>query len=152
VSSDEHRFERYNRLRVFDWLRKLGTKKLLPLAGAPKIRRQKTYSAQSGYVYQYFYEGYRPALHGSEPGEEFVFQVTADRETFFPVSVFVQTQAIEAWQQHHGRELNSTERYAIAKMALFQAFDDRSGPQDMRQEVQVRSADVEGILQTLGLE
>ena len=28
-------------------------------ASAPAAPRQKTYSAQSGYVYQYFYKGYR---------------------------------------------------------------------------------------------
>ena len=43
---------------MFDWLRK---KKDAPLTGAPAVRRQKTYSAESGYVYQYFYEGQRPA-------------------------------------------------------------------------------------------
>jgi hypothetical protein len=46
--------------------------KPVPLSGAPAIRRMKTYSAQSGYVYQYFYEVQRP-------GTEFVFSVSADR-------------------------------------------------------------------------
>ena len=36
------------------------SKKPLPLTGAPAVRRLKSYSAQSGYVYQYFYEGQRP--------------------------------------------------------------------------------------------
>jgi len=43
---------------MLNWLRK---KKEAPLTGAPAVRRQKTYSAESGYVYQYFYEGQRPA-------------------------------------------------------------------------------------------
>ena len=30
-----------------------------PLRGRPKVRREKIYSADSGYVYQYFYEGFR---------------------------------------------------------------------------------------------
>ena len=59
-----------------------------PLSGAPAIRRMKTYSAQSGYVYQYFYEGQRP-LRGAEGGTEFVFSVSADRKTWHPVSVLV---------------------------------------------------------------
>ena len=31
----------------------------------------------------------------------------------------------ERWQTEQGRKLGSTERYAVAKMALFQAFDQR---------------------------
>ena len=47
--------------------------------------------------------------------------------------------------------LSSTERYAIAKMALFQAFDERPTPVLMKDAVRVRHADVEAILETLGL-
>jgi hypothetical protein len=137
---------------VLDWVRRLGRKKLPPLAGAPAVRRQKAYSAQSGYVYQYVYEGCRPASRGPDAGVEFVFQVTADRTAYFPVSVFVPAAAIESWQADRGRELNTPERYAIAKMALFQAFDERPDPGQMRQEVRVRRADVDGILETLGLD
>ena len=106
---------------MFDWFRK----KEAPLTGAPTVRRQKTHSAESGYVYQYFYEGQRPAKRDGKPGIQFVFNVSADRKTSFPVSVFVSDEALEGWQQGHARELGSTERYAIAKMALFQAFGAR---------------------------
>ena len=60
--------------------------------------------------------------------------------------------SIGAWQTAHERELSSNEHYAIAKMALFQAFDERPAPALMRDEVRVRNADVEGIIETLGLE
>ena len=43
-------------------LRNFFTKKPLPLTGAPAVRRLKSYSAQSGYVYQYFYEGQRHSV------------------------------------------------------------------------------------------
>jgi hypothetical protein len=36
-------------------------------------------------------------------------------------------------------------------MALFQAFDERPGPPQMKEEVLVRNADVEAIIETLGL-
>ena len=49
------------------------------------------------------------------------------------------------------RELSLTERYAVAKIALFQAFDERPDPAQLRDEVRVRNADVEGIIETLGL-
>ena len=58
---------------------------------------------------------------------------------------------MNTWEQAHSRELNSTERYAIAKIALFQAFDERETPEHMKQEVRVRGADVDGIIETLGL-
>ena len=111
----------------------------------------KTYSAQSGYVYQYFYEGHRDFRSGGESGVEFVFSQSADRKSWSPVSVLLPVAALAAWEQSHERELSSTERYAIAKMALFQAFDERPRPELMKQEVRVRAVDVEAIVETLGL-
>jgi hypothetical protein len=98
----------------------------------------KTYSAASGYVYQYFYEGHREA--------EYVFQVSADRRTYFSVAVMLSEAALAA----SPRELNSTERYAVAKMALFQAFDERASPDQMRRQIRVRSADLAAIAGQLG--
>ena len=123
-----------------------------PLTGAPAVRRQKTYSAQSGYVYQYYYEGHRSYKRERDKGSEYVFDVSADRKTSAPVSVLVSDRAIEDWEGRHGRTLNGSERYAIAKMALFQAFDERPNPSLMAADVRVRAADVEAILITLGIE
>jgi hypothetical protein len=132
-------------------LRNFFGKKTLPLTGAPAVRRLKSYSAQSGYVYQYFYEGQRPFRSGGESGTEFVFTVSADRKTSHPVSVLVADGALRAWEQAHAHPLSSTERYAVSKMALFQAFDARATPDLMKQEVRVRTADVAAITETLGL-
>jgi hypothetical protein len=131
--------------------RSLFSKKKAPLSGAPTVRRMKTYSAQSGYVYQYFYEGHRDYRAGGEDGVEFVFTVSSDRKASYETSVLVSNPAIRAWEQGHGRELSLTERYAVAKIALFQAFDERPDPAQLRDEVRVRNADVEGIVETLGL-
>ena len=131
--------------------RSLFSKKRAPLSGAPQIRRQKTYSAQSGYVYQYYYEGHRPLQGGGETGTEFVFTLSADRKTWSTAGVLVTDEAIHAWEQAHERELSATERYAIAKIALFQAFDERPAPALMKDEIRVRPADIEGIIETLGL-
>ena len=128
------------------------SKKALPLTGAPAVRRQKTYSSQSGYVYQYFYEGTRPFSSGGQKGSEFVFTFSADRKTSHPVSVLVSEEVLSQWEESHARTLSGTERYAIAKMALFQALDERATPELMKQDVRVRAADVAGILDTLGLE
>jgi hypothetical protein len=121
------------------WLRTLrGKGQPPPLAGAPAVRRLKSYSAASGYVYQYFYEGHR--------GTGYVFHVSGDRRTYFSVAVLLSDAALEA----SPRELTSTEQYAVAKMALFQAFDERSGPAEMRQPVQVWPADLAAIAERLG--
>ena len=127
-------------------------KKALPLSGAPTVRRQKSYSAQSGYVYQYFYEGSRAYASSRQRGSEFVFTFSADRKTSHAVSVLVSEDAVAAWEQSHARALLANERYAIAKMALFQAFDERATPDLMKQDIRVRAADVTAILDTLGLE
>jgi hypothetical protein len=129
---------------------KLFGSKPVPLTGAPPVRRQKTYSAQSGYVYQYYYEGQRPTR--PERGIEFVFDVSADRKTSTAVSVLVPEEVVESWQRDHGRALNSTERYAIAKMALFQAFDQRESPAGMSAPVRVDAAAAAEILQTLEID
>ena len=131
--------------------RSLFSKKPAPLTGAPPIRRLKTHSAQSGYVYQYYYEGHRPFRAAGDSGTEFVFTTSADRKNWRPVSVMVGDSALAAWQASHGRELSDTERYAIAKMALFQAFDDRATPAMMKDEVRVRPADVDAIVEALDL-
>jgi len=125
-------------------------RKPAPLTGAPPVRRQKAYSAQSGYVYQYFYQGHRAAPH--ERGAEYVFDVSADRKASTPVSVFLADEAVESWQNESGRALSATEQYAIAKMALFQAFDERENPEAVQQPVRVGAAEVSAILATLNID
>ena len=103
----------------------------------------------SGYVYQYYYEGRRPASHDTREATEYVFNVTSDRKTSFFVSVFVLRRALEAWQMTHARELSGAEQYAIAKISLFGAFDERDLPAKMRDPVVVDESAVEAILSTL---
>jgi hypothetical protein len=126
-------------------------KKQAPLSGAPAIRRMKSYSGQSGYVYQYFYEGHRDYRDTGDHGVAFVFSISSDRKTWHEATVLVSEPAVASWQQEHGRELNGTERYALAKIALFQAFDERGEPALLRDEIRVRSADISGIVETLDL-
>jgi hypothetical protein len=131
--------------------RSLFKKKPQPLTGAPTVRRVKIYSSQSGYVYEYHYEGHRDFRSGGEHGTEFVFSVSADRKNWHSTSVLVSDEAVSAWESSNARQLSPTERYAIAKMALFQAFDERPEPALMQDEVRVRNADIEGIIETLDL-
>jgi hypothetical protein len=125
-------------------------KKPASLTGAPAVRRQKSYSAQTGYVYQYFYEGHRPS--SPERGMEYVFDVSSDRKTSSKVSVIISDATVAHWQDVGGRTLSSTELYAIAKMALFQAFDERETPEALQAAVRVAPGDVQAILTTLNIE
>jgi hypothetical protein len=88
------------------------------------VRRIKSYSAESGYVYQYQFQDVHPSKHGSAPGNEYIYYVSADRKKMFPVRIFVGKEAAERWAKATSRALTGTEEYAVAKMRLFQAFDD----------------------------
>jgi hypothetical protein len=128
--------------------RKVFEKKALPLTGAPAVRRLKTYSAESGYVYQYSYQGQRP--HAS--GTEFVFTISADRKTWHDLSVIVSGQAVKSWEHAHDRRLSSTELYAFAKMALFAALDERASPAEMWEPVFVDETGVAAGAERLGFD
>lgn len=137
---------------MFRWLGKLrGNTGAAPLTGAPAVRRQKTYSAQSGFAYQYFYQGRRSVHRQGAPCTEYVFEVTADRRNTVPVSVFLPEASLAAWIDEHRRDLTAAERYGLAKLALFQAFDERPGPSHLSHPVELRTADVQAIAATLDL-
>ena len=92
------------------------------------VRRIKSYSAANGYVYQYcFYELNRVLLDGQTAGE-YIYAISADRAKSFGLRIFVMQTALEAWARANGRALTSSEEYAVAKMRLFQAFDDSDAP------------------------
>jgi hypothetical protein len=118
-----------------------------PLTGAPSVRRLKRYTAQTGFVYQYCYRGYR-ARPG---GVEHVFEVAAGGARGAPISIRLPDDALSQWETSH-RELARTERYAIAKIALFRAFDERSTPSEIGGLIAVTAADVVAALDTLGID
>jgi hypothetical protein len=122
----------------------------VPLSGAPAAPRLKTYAAESGYVFHYYYQGHRATRIASDTGTEFVFQISQDGRIWNSLAVFLPDAALREWQQAHARELSSTERYALVKMALFQAFD-QNAPH-LRDLVRVEAADVPGLLEKLGAE
>jgi len=102
----------------------------------------KNYSTADGQTYRYFYEGQRPYRSGAE----FVFQVSAESAPARALSVFFSDRAAGTWERMHDRLLTGTERYAVAKLALFQAFE--AGANDAR----VSAKDVAGFAERLGLD
>lgn len=131
-------------MKAWDRLKGLFIRKNVPstLAGVPAHRRMKTYSAQSGFVYHYFYEGVRE----TNQQLEYCFEVSGDRKTWFHTQVNVPREGLEAWAGSCGRKLRLQEQYAIAKLALFDAFDTRAVPDEMRQPVGVEAADISQLL------
>lgn len=131
--------------------RRLFSGKRGPLEAAPSSR-PKHYASQSGYHYEYWYEGYRSHRSRTDSGTEFVFGISADRQKGLAVAVFLSTGVLGAWERSHAREFSAAERYAIAKMALFQAFDERAGPAELGERVFVRTLDLDAIVRRLNIE
>jgi len=127
------------------------SRKPAPLSGAPEVRRIKRYAAESGYVYEYFYAGHRPWRDELGGGVEFEFRVSATRAEWLPAAVVVADRAVRVWETERARTLSSTERYAIAKLALLQSFDQCAAPPEAALEVRVTEYDVETIAERLGL-
>ena len=94
------------------------------MTGPAPVRRIKSYSAASGFVYQYQFHELHAVRRGSTAGNEYIYYVSTDRKTMFPLRIFVHRDAEENWAKKNGRPLNGTEEYAIAKMRLFRAFDE----------------------------
>jgi hypothetical protein len=115
------------------------------------VRRIKTYSAENGAVYQYQFHEVRPATIDGEPGNEYIYYVTADRKTMHAVRVFVSRAGIEKWSAQSGRRLNGTEEYAAAKMRLFQEFDEMQESPKSNAVLRVDEMNVAALLEKLDL-
>jgi hypothetical protein len=118
------------------------------------IRRLKTYTAQTGYVYQYYFVGKRPALDGDPeaPSTEYIFDVTADRKTTFAVSIFLQPQALTAWSANRGRQLSDPEQYAAAKLRLMQGFDEIVDMLHDGRRLRLDAESLPALLESIGVE
>ena len=128
---------------------------ILRMARPDAVRRVKSYSAADGFVYQYyFFEGNRAQRDGSAGGE-FTYVVSIDRQSAFPFKIFVHQSALDGWAAQNGRSLSSSEEYAVAKMRLFNAFDEgavKASPQgEPPREVIVNEANLEELLGQLGI-
>ena len=87
------------------------------------VRRVKSYSSATGYVYQYYFYETRK-VERPNPGTEYVYMVSRDRKKVFPLRILVRRDAVEDFARKEGRSLSGTEEYAVAKMCLFQALDE----------------------------
>lgn len=118
------------------------------------VRRLKTYTGSTGYVYQYYFVGKRPALPDDPeaPATEFIFDVTSDRKVTYAVSVFLPQAALTAWCEAHRRPLNDAEQYAAAKLRLFRAFDELEDVKTNGRRLGIDSEVLEEALSNLGVD
>jgi hypothetical protein len=114
------------------------------------VRRIKTYTGETGYVYQYYFVGSRPALHAA--ATEYVFDVTSDRKTTFAVSIFLLDRAVAGWEQTHGRKLVDSEQYASVKMRLFAAFDEIENLREQGRSLTIGPDEMEELLAKVGVD
>ncbi|MGH9793038.1 MAG: hypothetical protein ACRD5W_17660 [Candidatus Acidiferrales bacterium] len=116
--------------------------------------RIKSYSSETGYTFQYYFHEVNKSRRGFSTGNEYVFMISADRKTMFPLRIFVRANAVRRWGQQVGRPLSGTEEYAAAKIRLFQAFDEvealaQSPPQ--LPELEVDSSNLDDLLRRLDI-
>jgi hypothetical protein len=115
------------------------------------VRRVKSYSAATGYVYQYYFYEVEKARRGVSQGTEYVYMVSMDRKHVFPIKVFVMKEAMEKWSARNGQQLTGTEEYALAKMRLFQAFDEIEGLAAKPPELAVDDTNMDELMLQLDL-
>jgi hypothetical protein len=117
------------------------------------VRRIKTYSAATGYVYQYQFQDAHPhaAPNPADAGNEYIYYVSADRKTMFPIRILVRRAALDAWSKENDRALTGTEEYALAKMRLFQALDDVEDFATKRPDLVVDDSNVADLIARLDL-
>ena len=84
-------------------------------------------------------------------GNEYVYLISADRKTTFPLVIFIGREAVQGWARRTGRELTGTEEYAAAKMRLFQTLDEVEHLAEARPDIQVDEAELEELLARLDL-
>jgi len=118
------------------------------------VRRVKTYTAQTGYVYEYYFVGQRPALDDDplHPAIEYIFDVSPDRKTIFAVSVFLLPRALDAFAADHARSLSSPEQYAAAKLCLLQAFDETPNMLKDGRRLVLDAQLLSALLQSVGID
>ena len=118
------------------------------------VRRIKTYTAQTGYVYQYYFVGKREALASDpeSPATEYVFDVTSDRKTTFAVSVFLGPGAVQAWSAARGRNLSEPEGYAAVKLRLMQGFDEIANMLQSGRRLRVEASEICALLDSIGID
>ncbi len=122
-----------------------------PMARPEVARRVKSYSAATGYVYQYQFQETVKSRRGLASGTQYIYWISRDRQSAFPVRIFVKRSAVEKWGRRAGRAMTGTEEYAVAKLRLFQAFDDVEDLSSASADFTVDESNLETFLNQLDI-
>ena len=114
------------------------------------IRRMKTYTGATGYVYQYYFVGRRPAPPPEGGNRVYLRRHRGPQDHVFHQRI-PQAGALGAWFAEHGRELTETEQYAAAKMRLLRAFDEMEGMIEHGRRLVIDGENIEELLAPLGM-
>ncbi len=118
------------------------------------VRRLKTYTSESGNVYEYYFVGKRPAL-ADEPlafATEFIFDVKSATQPTFAISIFLREKVVETWQHQTGRNLADVEQYALAKMKLFWAFNEIENLAETSRKFAIKAEELNSLIAELGID
>jgi hypothetical protein len=124
---------------MFSWFKnKAEDVKPLPLS-----QREKSYSAASGFVYQYIFKGMAGRRH--------VFSVSADRKNHFEVSIELVPDSLKPCVERMGSDLRWNEEYALVKLCLFSAFDEAVCVEDLQRLIRPESKQLLEHMTTLNM-
>jgi hypothetical protein len=118
-----------------------------PAKLAVRAPRLKTYSAQSGFVYQYLLA----AEEHAGGARRYRFDLSANRGVHSFVTIELADEVNWRWQQTRNRELSPTECYAMAKMKFFETLDSSELALTKDAAVSVSEPDMDWIAATLEL-
>ena len=132
---------------MFGWFKRWFGVRAVSRAVEAKPRRVKTYQAESGYVYQYTFDG--RYCRGGET--EFIFSVSMDRNADHRVSIVLPEASISAYEKEKDRRLAENERYGVAKIGLFRLFDAGAKPDQVWKGWRIEPAEAREFIDVLGL-
>lgn len=142
---------------MWDWLRgRRPTRQASfpeELKGAPAHARVKTYSAETGFVYQYVYRGNRRLTDGlgtEHVFEAHVFQARKGQPRRLQITVRLLDAEVEQCRRSIGRELIAAELYALVKMTLFAALDHFGDAAELETPLVPGAAEMQEHLRVLG--
>lgn len=111
-----------------------------PLRGVPAVRRLKSYQAETGFTWAYYFEGYRVEA-APHPARAYVFTLQGGSRSPRQVFVVISERTIADAAERTGGVIAPRESYALAKMHLFSVLDREEPPApDSRWELDVSAA------------
>ena len=111
------------------------------MASSAQPPRIKTRHAMSGYVYEYYFDRTFDAVYR--------FGIRSGPGPYSPALIEIDRPLLS---RTAGRELSAVEEFAVAKLALFEAFDERPDPTAMAEPYRPPAEVLDRIVTELDLQ